>query len=129
MDTIGDFLAAIKNAQGRFHERVEVPSSRMKVEVARVLKEEGFIAGYRHIPDRKQGILRVQLRYTPDRKYILQGLKRVSKPGLRIYKGWRELVRVRGGLGVSVVSTSQGLMSDKKCRKERLGGEVLADLW
>ena len=129
MDMIGDFLVVIKNAQGRFHERVEVPSSRIKVEIARVLKEEGFIASYRHIPDRKQGVLRVQLRYTSDRKLILQGLKRVSKPGLRIYRGWRDLGRVRGGLGVAVVSTSKGLMSDKRCRRERLGGEVLAELW
>ena len=128
-DPIGDMLAAINNANHKYHERVDIPASRVKTEVARVLKEEGYISDFKSLPDRKQGVLRVFLKYMPDKTRVISGVKRVSKPGLRVYKGWEKLPKVDGGLGVAIISTSKGLMSDKKSRQQKLGGEVVAQVW
>lgn len=128
-DPIGDMIATIWNANHKYHERVDIPSSRVKQEVARVLKEEGFISDYKFLNDRKQGLLRIFLKYMPDKTRVLQGIKRVSRPGLRIYRGWQQLPKVKGGLGVSIVSTSKGLMSDRSSRQQKMGGEVIAQVW
>ena len=128
-DPVGDMIAMLWNANHKFHERVDLPASRMKKEVARLLKEEGYIADYKLLTDRKQGVLRVFLRYLPNKTRVLQGVKRVSRPGLRVYRGWSQLPRVRGGLGLSMVSTSKGLMTDQQARKHKLGGEVVASFW
>jgi small subunit ribosomal protein S8 len=128
-DPIADMFTRIRNANTKLIEKVDIPSSKMKIEVAKILKEEGYIANFKSIEDHKQGILRVYLKYTLNGKKVLQGLKRVSRPGLRIYKGYEELPKVSGGLGIAVISTSKGLMSDKKARKEKIGGEVLCYAW
>jgi small subunit ribosomal protein S8 len=128
-DPIGDMLAMIRNANHKYHERVDMPASSPKKEVARVLKQEGYISDFKVLPDRKQGVLRLTLKYMPDKTRVLQGIRRVSKPSLRIYRGWTELPKVKGGLGISIISTSKGLMTDKESRKQRLGGEVLAQVW
>ena len=128
-DPIADMFTRIRNANNKLVEKVDVPSSKLKIEIARVLKDEGFIANYKNIEDYKQGILRVYLKYTAQGKQVLLGLKRVSTPGLRVYRKGVELPRVTGGLGVAIISTSKGLMSDRKARKEKLGGEVLGYAW
>lgn len=128
-DPISDMLAAITNANHKLKERVDLPASALKKEVAQVLKDEGYIADYKVLPDRKQGVLRVFLKYLPNKTRVLQGVKRVSRPGLRVYRGYEELPKLRGGLGMSIVSTSKGLMTDRRSRKEKLGGEVLAQVW
>ncbi|MGQ0644482.1 MAG: 30S ribosomal protein S8 [Elusimicrobiota bacterium] len=128
-DPIGDMLAMLWNANHKFRERVDLPASRLRQEVARVLKEEGYITDYKVLPDRKQGTLRVTMRYTPEKARVIQGVKRVSKPGLRKYSGYSELPKVLGGLGISIVSTSKGVMSDKQSRRRKLGGEILARVW
>lgn len=128
-DPISDMLAAITNANHKLKERVDLPASALKKEVAQVLKDEGYITDYKILPDRKQGVLRVFLKYLPNKTRVLQGVKRVSRPGLRVYRGYEELPKLRGGLGMSIVSTSKGLMTDRRSRKEKLGGEVLAQVW
>ena len=125
-DPISDMLAAITNANHKLKERVDLPASALKKEVAQVLKDEGYIVDYKVLPDRKQGVLRLFLKYLPNKTRVLQGVKRVSRPGLRVYRGYEELPKLRGGLGMSIVSTSKGLMTDRRSRKEKLGGEVLA---
>lgn len=128
-DPISDMLAAITNANHKLKERVDLPASALKKEVAQVLKDEGYITDYKILPDRKQGVLRVFLKYLPNKTRVLQGVKRVSRPGLRVYRGYEELPKLRGGLGMSIVSTSKGLMTDRRSRREKLGGEVLAQVW
>jgi small subunit ribosomal protein S8 len=128
-DPIGDMLAMINNANHKFKERVDLPASNVKKEIAHVLKDEGYIADYKLLPDRKQGVLRLFMKYQPGKGRVIQGLRRVSRPGLRVYKGYEELPKLRGGLGMSIVSTSKGLMSDRRSRKQKLGGEVLAQVW
>ncbi len=128
-DPISDMLAAITNANHKLKERVDLPASDLKKEVAQVLKDEGYIVDYKVLPDRKQGVLRLFLKYLPNKTRVLQGVKRVSRPGLRVYRGYEELPKLRGGLGMSIVSTSKGLMTDRRSRKEKLGGEVLAQVW
>ena len=128
-DPIGDMLAMLKNANHKFKERIDLPSSRAKKEVARVLKEEGYLADVKVLPDRRQGTLRITLRYLPNKERVIQGLKRVSRPGLRQYFGWEEIPKVRGGLGLCLVSTPKGLMSGHQARKQKLGGEVVAIAW
>jgi small subunit ribosomal protein S8 len=128
-DPIGDMLAVIRNANAKFHERVDVPASGVKKEIARVLKEEGYVSDYKQLTDRKQGVLRVVLKYLPNKTRALQGIKRVSRPGLRVYRQWDALPKVRGGLGMSLISTSKGILSDLQARKQRVGGEVLALVW
>jgi small subunit ribosomal protein S8 len=128
-DPIADMFTRIRNANAKLVEKVDIPSSKMKIEVARVLKEEGYISNYKNIEDYKQGILRIYLKYTPQGKEVLQGLRRASKPGLRVYKKNADLPRVTGGLGTVIVSTSKGLMSDRKARREKIGGEVVGYAW
>jgi len=128
-DPIADMLTVIRNANRVFKEKVDIPASKLKLNLAHILKEKGFISNYKFIEDRKQGILRIYLRYTPERRHILLGLGRVSKPSRRIYRSWRELPRVDNGLGYALVSTDQGLMTDEEARKKKLGGEVIGYLW
>jgi small subunit ribosomal protein S8 len=111
------------------HEKVDIPSSKMKMEIAKILKEEGYILNYKNIEDNKQGILRVYLKYTLAGRQVLKGIKRVSKSSLRIYKGYEDMPKSVGGLGVTIVSTSKGLMTDANARKEKVGGEVVGLVW
>jgi small subunit ribosomal protein S8 len=128
-DPIADMLTRIRNANSAKHETVDVPASNMKKAIAEILNEEGYIKNYQVIEDGKQGVIRIALKYGPNKEKVISGLKRVSKPGLRIYAGAEELPRVLKGLGIAVISTSKGVMTDKKARKENIGGEVLAYIW
>lgn len=128
-DPIADFLTRIRNANMVNMDKVEIPASGTKRSIAEILKEEGFVKDVEYIEDGKQGVIRVYLKYTPDRGKVITGLKRISKPGLRVYAGKDELPRVLGGLGIAIISTSQGLMIDKKARQNGLGGEVLCYVW
>lgn len=128
-DPIGDMFAMLSNANHKFKERVDLPASGVKKEIARLLKDEGYIADYKLLADRRQKILRLFLKYMPDKTRVIRGIKRVSRPGLRIYRGSEDLPRVEGGLGVSIVSTSKGVMTDKQSRKAGVGGEVLGYVW
>ena len=127
-DVIADMLTRIRNASSAKHETVDIPASGTKKAIADILSEEGYIAGYQIIEDGKQGIIRVTLKYIA-KKPVIQGLKRVSKPGLRIYAGCEEIPSVMKGLGTAIISTSKGIMTDKKARREHVGGEVLAFIW
>ena len=128
-DPIADFLTRIRNANMVFMDKVEIPASRTKKGLAEILKEEGFIKDVDYIEDGKQGVIRVYLKYGANREKVINGLKRISKPGLRVYVGKDELPKVLGGLGIAIISTSKGLMVDRKARKEGLGGEVLCYVW
>ena len=128
-DPIADMLTRIRNANSARHETVDIPASNMKKAIAEILNEEGYIKSYQLIEDGKQGVIRIALKYGPSKERVISGLKRVSKPGLRIYAGAEELPRVLKGLGIAVISTSKGVMTDKKARKENIGGEVLAFIW
>ena len=128
-DPIADMLTRIRNANIVYHEKVDIPSSKMKRALAEILKSEGYIRDYQVINDDKQGVLRVYLKYGPAKARVITGLRRISKPGLRIYAGKNELPRVLGGLGVAVVSTTSGLMSDRQARAKGLGGEVICYIW
>ena len=128
-DPIADMLTRIRNANSSKHETVSIPSSKVKVEIAKILLEEGYIAGYEVIEDGLQGIIKVTLKYGPDKQKVITGLKRISKPGLRVYASKDELPRVLRGLGIAIISTSKGIMTDKKARSENVGGEVLAFIW
>jgi small subunit ribosomal protein S8 len=130
-DPIADMLTRIRNASTARHDTVRMPSSKLKESLAAILLREGYIAGWRVVTDeRRPGrTLEVTLKYTPDRAATISGLRRVSKPGLRVYSGADKMPRVLGGLGVAVVSTSQGLMTDREARKRRVGGEVLCYVW
>lgn len=127
-DPVADMLTRIRNAAQVRHRRVDVPVSKLKAEVARILKENHFIHDYKILDDGRHGVLRLYLKYYQDRP-VIRGLRRVSRPGRRIYKGAKELPRVRNGLGIAIVSTPQGLMSDKQARARNVGGEVLALVW
>lgn len=128
-DPIADMFTRVRNANAKLLEKVDIPSSKLKTELARALKEEGYVANYKHIEDHKQGILRIYLKYTTEGERVLQGLRRVSRPGLRIYRTCKQLPKVTNGLGVAIVSTPRGIMSDRKARKENVGGEVLGYAW
>ncbi len=128
-DPIADMLTRIRNANMVKHDLVEFPASNMKKAVLDLLKIEGFIHNYEYIEDSKQGILRVRMKYGPDREKVITGLKRISKPGLRVYAKRDEIPRVLGGLGIAVLSTSKGIMTDKQARKEGVGGEVICYVW
>ena len=128
-DPIADMLTRLRNANNVFHESVEIPGSKVKTAIAAVLKEEGFINDYTFQEDGKQGVLTVSLKYGPNREKVISGIKRISKPGLRQYVKHDELPRVLGGLGIAIISTSKGIMSDKNARKAGLGGEVVAYVW
>ncbi len=128
-DPIADLLTRIRNANTVYHEKVEVPASRIKRDLAEIFKAEGFLKDVEFIEDGKQGILRLYLKYGPNREKVISGLKRISKPGLRVYAKKDEIPKVLGGLGTAVISTSRGIMSDKRARKEGLGGEVICYIW
>ena len=128
-DVIADMLTRIRNANSAKHETVDIPASGMKKSIADILKEEGYIAGYQIIEDGKQGIIRITLKYGRGKQKVIQGLRRVSKPGLRIYSNCEDMPKVMNGLGIAIVSTSKGVMTDKKARELHVGGEVLAFVW
>lgn len=128
-DPIADMLTRIRNANLVRHEKVEVPASKLKKEIARILKEEGFVRDVEFIDDNKQGIIRLFLKYGPNNERVITGLKRISKPGLRVYAKHDEIPKVLGGLGVAILSTSAGVMTDKQARQAHVGGEVLAYIW
>lgn len=128
-DPIADMLTRIRNANNAKHESVEIPASNMKKQIAQILVDEGYIKSFNVIDDGKQDVIKVFLKYGPNKSKVLQGLKRISKPGLRTYVGKEEIPHVMRGLGVAIVSTSKGVMTDKAARKENVGGEVLAFVW
>ena len=128
-DPIADMLTRIRNANVVKNETVDVPASNMKKELSRILLEEGFIRGYDVIEDGKQGIIRIQLKYGQTGERVISGLKRISKPGMRVYADKHEVPRVLNGLGISIISTSKGILTDKQARKENVGGEVICYVW
>ena len=128
-DPIADMLTRIRNAGTAKHATVDVPASKMKISIAQILLDEGYIKGFQIIDDGTQGIIRITLKYLPGKQRVIQGLRRVSKPGLRVYAGADELPRVLNGLGIAIISTSKGVMTDKEARKLHVGGEVLAFVW
>jgi len=127
-DPIADMLTRIRNANAQRHETVDVPSSKLKKSIAEILLNEGYIKSFEEIEDNSQGIIRITLKYVNKQK-VISGLKRISKPGLRVYANKEELPQVLGGLGIALISTSKGIMTDKKARQEGIGGEVLAYVW
>ncbi len=128
-DPIADMLTVIRNGCKAKHKRVEVPASHRKREILRVLMEEKFIGNYRYIEDGKQGRLRIYLKYSDGEDSVISGLRRISTPGLRTYAGAKKLPRVLGGLGIAIITTSQGVMSNKEARSKRIGGEVICHVW
>jgi len=128
-DAIADMLTRIRNACSAKHETVDIPASNIKKEIAKILLDEGYIKNLEFIDDGKQGIIRVTLKYANNKQSVISGIKRISKPGLRVYVGKDELPKVLGGLGIAIISTSKGIMTDKKARAQGIGGEVLAFVW
>lgn len=128
-DPIADLLTRIRNANMVRHEKLEVPASKIKREIAEILKREGFIRDVEYVEDSKQGIIRLFLKYGQNNERVITGLKRISKPGLRVYAKSNEVPRVLNGLGIAIISTSQGVLSDKEARAKQAGGEVLAYVW
>ena len=128
-DVIADMLTRIRNANSAKHETVDIPASNLKKAIADILLAEGYIKSVQVIEDGKQGIIRVALKYGPGKSKVIHGLKRVSKPGLRICAGCEDMPKVYNGLGIAIVSTSKGIMTDKKARRENVGGEILAFVW
>jgi small subunit ribosomal protein S8 len=128
-DNIGDMLTRIRNGGKARFDKVDIPASRMKISLARIFKDEGFIKNYKVIKDNKQGILRVYLKYDDQNQPLIHRIERVSKPSRRVYSGVEELPKVQGGLGVAVVSTSKGVMTDRQARRLGVGGEVLCQIW
>ena len=128
-DPIADMLTRIRNANSAKHDSVDVPASNMKKAIAEILLEEGSIKSYQIVDDGTQGIIRIALKYNAGKEKVIQGLRRVSKPGLRVYAGADELPKVLKGLGIAIISTSKGVMTDKKAREAHVGGEVLAFVW
>lgn len=128
-DTIADMLTRIRNANSAKHPTVDVPASNMKKQIAQILVDEGYIKSFRVIDDDKQGVIRITLKYTENKSQVITGLRRVSKPGLRIYSNSKDLPKVMKGLGIAIVSTSKGIMTDREARKNNVGGEVLAFVW
>lgn len=128
-DTIADMLTRIRNANSAEHPTVDVPASNMKKQIAQILVDEGYIKSFRVIDDDKQGVIRITLKYTENKSQVITGLRRVSKPGLRIYSNSKDMPKVMKGLGIAIVSTSKGIMTDREARKNNVGGEVLAFVW
>ena len=128
-DTIADMLTRIRNANSAKHASVDIPASNLKKQIAQILQDEGYIKSFKVIDDKKQGIIRVNLKYTDTRAQVITGLRRVSKPGLRIYSNCKDMPKVMKGLGIAIVSISKGIMTDKKARELNVGGEVLAFIW
>ena len=128
-DPIADMLSRIRNASSAMHDDVEIPASKIKENIARILVDEGYVDGVETIEDNGHSMIKIKLRYTEDRERVIAGIRRISKPGRRVYRGASDLPRVLGGLGVAIISTSQGVMTDKQARQARVGGEVLAYVW
>lgn len=128
-DTIADMLTRIRNANSAKHPTVDVPASNMKKQIAQILVDEGYIKSFRVIDDDKQGVIRITLKYSENKSQVITGLRRVSKPGLRIYSNSKDMPKVMKGLGIAIVSTSKGIMTDREARKNNVGGEVLAFVW
>ena len=128
-DTIADMLTRIRNANSAKHPTVDVPASNMKKQIAQILVDEGYIKSFRVIDDDKQGVIRITLKYTENKSQVITGLRRVSKPGLRIYSNSKDMPKVMKGLGIAIVSTSKGIMTDREARKNNVGGEVIAYVW
>jgi small subunit ribosomal protein S8 len=127
-DPIADMLTRVRNAARIHAEKVDIPISKIKLEIAKILKEEGFIRAYKILKDRRQGVLRVILKYV-DNESVISGLKRVSTPGRRVYAGKKQVPQVMGGLGIAVLTTSKGVLSDRTCRRDGIGGEVICYIW
>ena len=128
-DPIADMLTRLRNGNTAKLEKVDIPASRIKLEITKILKEEGYIKGYKVLKDKKQGVLRIALKYGPGNEKVITGLKRISKPGRRVYVDKDNLPRVVGGIGIGIVSTSKGVKSDSFCRRDGIGGEVLCHVW
>ena len=128
-DTIADMLTRIRNASSARHETVDIPASNMKKSIAQILVDEGFVKSFQVVEDGKQGVIRMTLKYVDGKTPVITGLRRVSKPGLRIYSNCEDMPKVMKGLGIAIVSTSKGVMTDKRARKENVGGEGLAFVW
>ena len=128
-DPIADMLTRIRNASSAKHDSVDVPASNMKKQIAEILLEEGYIKDYQVIDDKTQGVIRITLKYGANKTKVISGIKRVSKPGLRIYAGKEDLPKVLRGMGIAIISTSKGIMTDKEARRQNVGGEVLAFVW
>lgn len=128
-DSIADLLTRIRNANTAKHDTVDIPASNMKKAIAQILVDEGYVKSFQVIEDGKQGIIRITLKYGENKSPVISGLRRVSKPGLRIYAGCEDMPKVMKGLGIAIVSTSKGVMTDRKARQEKVGGEVLAFVW
>ena len=131
MDPISDLLSRIRNSNARLKDRVDVPFSKLKLEVVRILKEEGFIANFKSLYNQggKSGTIRVFLKYSPTKECVIRGIKRVSKPGLRVYRSYTDIPRVRGGFAVTILSTPSGVLTDKQAKENKVGGEVLCQVW
>lgn len=128
-DTIADMLTRIRNASSAKHPTVDIPASKLKKQIAQILLDEGYIKAFKVVDDNKQGVIKVTLKYTDSKAQVITGLRRVSKPGLRIYSNCKDMPKVMKGLGIAIVSTSKGIMTDKKARELNVGGEVLAFVW
>ena len=128
-DTVADMLTRIRNANSAKHETVDIPASNMKKAIAQILLDEGYIKSFQVLEDNKQGVIRIALKYGPNKSQVITGLRRVSKPGLRIYSSCADMPRVMKGLGIAILSTSKGVMTDRQARREKVGGEVLAFVW
>ena len=128
-DSIADMLTRIRNANSAKHDTVQIPASNIKKSIAQILVDEGYIKSFKVIEDGKQGIIEIALKYGPNKSHVITGLRRVSKPGLRIYSNCEDMPKVQNGLGIVILSTSKGIMTDKDARKANVGGEVLAYIW
>ena len=128
-DPVADFLTRIRNAHRARHQKLDVPTSKLKAEIARILKEEGYIANYKLAEEEGQTLLRVYLKYGPNNEAVIRDLKRISRPGCRVYIGKDEIKRVQGGLGISIMTTPKGVMTGRQARREGVGGEILAEVW
>jgi small subunit ribosomal protein S8 len=128
-DPIADMFVRIRNANAKLHEKVDIPSSKMKVEIAKILKAEGYIADFKKIEFNKNDILRIYLKFLPGGVSAIKGIKRISKSSLRVYKGYEEMPRAVSGLGITIVSTSRGLLTDKAAKREKVGGEIIGFVW
>ena len=128
-DPIADYLTRIRNAARANHKYADVPASRVKAEISKILLDAGFLKGDKYIEDNRQGMLRIYIKYTKDNKSVISGMKRISKPSCRIYTPNKKLPRVLGGYGMAIVSTSQGILSDVECRKRGIGGEIMCEIW
>lgn len=128
-DPISDYLARLRNASRAKHKHVDIPASRVKAQISKILLDAGYVNGVKYIEDDRQGLLRIYLKYGRDNAPVLNGARRVSKPSLRVYSGTGRLPRVLGGYGIAIVSTSQGVLTDIECRKRGIGGEVMCEIW